>query len=165
MNSTIKFHVKTERTNPPLFACSHQLLDHNKGEGRGAGAGTAGPADQCSHKKVEINMHVPGILIGLQRRRLLTRMRRLLQAFIYTYSARLLRTQAAIATGPVMHQNRIRSDLRRPEIQNFLEGGMPPDPPSQCASRVRLFSTILSTQFPRRTSANELPSPLEGTEA
>ncbi len=75
----------------------------------------------------------------------------------YIYNARLLQTQAAIATGPVMPRNRIRSDLRRPEIQNFL-GGMPPDPLAS-ALRVRISSVLLS-QFSRRTSANELPSPL-----
>ncbi len=77
------------------------------------------------------------------------------------YSAWLLRSQAAIATGAVMPQNRTRSDLRGPEIQKF-PGGACPQTPLACAlrTRVRLPCTVLSSQFPRRTSANELPSPL-----
>ncbi len=47
---------------------------------RGAGAGPAGPADQCSRQKVEIKAHVRGILIGLQWHRPLMRMWQLLPA-------------------------------------------------------------------------------------
>ncbi len=60
-----------------------------------------------------------------------------------------------------MTQNHTRSDLRRPEIQKF-PGGACPQTPLACALRadIRLPRTVLSSQFPRRTSANELPSPL-----
>ncbi len=60
-----------------------------------------------------------------------------------------------------MPQNRTRSDLRRPENQKF-PGGACPQIPLACALRacVRLPRTVLSSQFPRRTSANELPTPL-----
>ncbi len=64
----------------------------------------------CSRQKVEINAHVCGILIWLQA----------VNAVVPSaYSARLLRTQAAITTGPDMLQNRIRSDVRRPEIKKI----------------------------------------------
>ncbi len=58
--------------------------------------------------------------------------------------------KVAIARGPVIPQNRIRSDLRRPEIKKNSWEGMPPDPPSLYASRARvtLPCTVLSSHSP-----------------
>ncbi len=69
--------------------------------------------------------------------------------------------KVAIARGPVIPQNRIRSDLRRPEIKK-IPGGACPQTPLPCALRARILlpCTVLSSQFPRQTTANELPSPL-----
>ncbi len=61
-----------------------------------------------------------------------------------------------------MPQNRTRSDLRGLENQKF-PGGACPQTPLACAlcACVRLPRTVLSSKFPRRTSANELPTPLQ----
>ncbi len=56
-----------------------------------------------------------------------------------------------------MPQNHIRSNLRRPEIQKFPGRAF-----LACTlhGHVSLPPTVLSSQFPRQTSAKELPSPL-----
>ncbi len=59
------------------------------------------------------------------------------------YSAWLLQSQAAIATGAVMPQNRTRSDLRRPEIQKFPGGGACPQTPLAGARSAPSFVYLL----------------------
>ncbi len=101
--------------------------------------------DQCSRQKVEINAHVRG---WLQRRRPLMRVRRFLPAPIII-ALGYCEVKVAIARGPVIPQNRIRSDLRRPEIQKFPGGACPQTPPA-CAlcARVCLPCTVLSLHYP-----------------
>ncbi len=137
-------------------------MSHKAGIYRGAGAGTAGPANAgpiFTPKSRNKRTHSWNSNSAAAAQAINTRAAVAFSA--YNNSARLLRSQAAIARGPVMPENRIRSDLRRPEIQKF-PGGACPQIPLACALRahVRLAHTVLSSQFPRRTSANELPSPL-----
>ncbi len=124
---------------------------------RGAGAGPAGPADagpmftpkSRNKRACSWNSNWAAATLAVNA------------PAAVASSAWLLRSQAAIARGPVMPQNRIRSNLRRPEIHKF-PGGASPQTPLACAlrARVRLPRTVLSSQFLRRTSANELPAPL-----
>ncbi len=115
--------------------------------GRGTGAGPAGPADagpmftQKSRNKRARSWNSISAAAAQAVNACAA-----VACFQCLYSTWLLRSQAAIARGPVVPPNRIRSDLRRPEIQKNFLGGMPPDRPSLLASHARSFTTY-STVF------------------
>ncbi len=71
--------------------------------------------------------------------------------------------KVAIARGPVIPQNRITSDLRRPEIQKSPGGACPRTPIAYALrARIRLPRTVLSSHSPTGTVRMSFHCPCKG---